>query len=68
MLGLEALTERVERARADVAVDDAEREQRQLRETASVWSSFGVAKNCSEASWENKRSTPGAKNPKATVN
>jgi hypothetical protein len=68
VLGLEAFTERVERTRADVAVDDTDREQRQLRETASVWSGFGMAKNCSEASWENKRSTPGAKNPKATVN
>jgi len=51
VLGLEAFTERVERTGADVAIDDANREQRQLRETASMWSSFGVAKNCSEASW-----------------
>ena len=50
MLGLEAFAERVERTRTDVAVDDTDREQRQLRETASVWSSFGVAKNCSAAS------------------
>ena len=50
VLGLEALSECVERTRADVAVDYANREQSELRETASVWGSFGVAKNCSEAS------------------
>jgi hypothetical protein len=50
VLQLEAFAKRVERTRADVAVDDTNGEQRQLRETASVWSSFGVARNFSEAS------------------
>ena len=63
MLSLEAFTERVERTRADVAIDDTNREQRELRETASLWSSFGVAKNCSEASCENKRFHPRRKEP-----
>jgi hypothetical protein len=51
MLGLEAFAKRVEWTRSDVAVDNTDREQGQLRETASVWGSFGMAKNCSEASW-----------------
>jgi hypothetical protein len=51
VLQLEAFPKRVEWARADVAVNDTNGEQRQLRETASVWSSFGVARNRSKASF-----------------
>jgi hypothetical protein len=68
MLELEAFTKRVKRTRSDVAIDDTDGEQRQLRKTTSVWSSFGVARNCSEASQEYTAVHPGAENPKGNVN
>ena len=46
VLQLEAFAKRVQRARADVAIDDTGGEYRQLCESPSLWSSFGVAKNC----------------------
>ena len=50
VLQLEAFAKRVERTGSDVAIDDTDGEQRQLRQTASLWSSFRVARNCSKAS------------------
>jgi len=50
VLQLETFTKRIERTRSDVAVNDTDSEQRQLRETTSVRIGFGVANDFSKAS------------------
>jgi hypothetical protein len=69
VFGLEAFAKCVQRACANVAINDTDGGERQFGETSSLWSSFGMVEICQDASsTELPRSTPGAENPKATVN